>query len=395
MKPASIAGFIVFTSICGHGFIKLTPHKPNKTHTFTQPETQPMQPIINTIIRKDKKKIIDNIECVPVILQVYYKGQRRQVFTGIYVEEKNFEDGKVKSGINKDHYNRLISKKKNDLERTYLSQAVEDGIKLKGAAAKKEHRFFPYAKAMIEQMKTRCKPSYLNRYSYLIDSFKEYAGDILISDVTPELLKKYEKYLFGKDITPNTIGRNIKKIKQVLNDYGTPIKFKTIGYKQPQREYLTYHEIEMIEQNDYNHIAKWYFLLSCYTGLRYGDMKQIKERVSVNNGVHRLILSTSKTGEIVSIKLIDKVIGIIENLSEPILTNEHCNRALKEMATICGINKTLTFHMGRHSFAVNSASLGFPIEVVSKLLGHSSIRTTAIYYKITDTKVDEWMDKWA
>jgi site-specific recombinase XerD len=51
--------------------------------------------------------------------------------------------------------------------------------------------------------------------------------------------------------------------------------------------------------------------------------------------------------------------------------------------------------MGRHSFAVNSASLGIPIEVVSKLLGHSSIRTTQIYYKLTDTKVDEWMDKWA
>jgi integrase len=350
-----------------------------------------MQPIINVNLRKDKEK---EGKC-PIILQVYYKGKRKQVFTGLFVKESDFEDGKVKNITNKAHYNQLIINKKNELEREFLTQSVSGSVTLISKKVTKEHSFFPYAYAMLEQMKTRCKKSYLDRFGYLLEQFKSFAGDVIIADVTPELLKTYEKYLFTNKITPNTIGRNLKKIKQVLNDYGTPIKFKTITYKQPKREYLTVHEIEQIEQSNYDHIVKWYFLLSCYTGLRYGDMQGIKNKVVLNDGITRLILSTTKTGEIVSIKLIDKVIGILENIHEPIPTNEQSNRVLKELSVICGVEKNLTFHMARHSFAVNSANLGFPIEVVSKLLGHSSIRTTAIYFKITDTKVDEWMDKWS
>ena len=348
-----------------------------------------MQPIINVNLRKDKLK---DGKC-PIVLQVYHKGKRKQVFTGLYVNENDFKDGKVVNITNKAHYNQLITNKKNELEREFLTQAVSGGVTL-AKKVTKEHSFFPYAYSMLEQMKARCKKSYLDRFEYLLEQFKAWSGDILISDVTADLLKNYEKYLFNKGITPNTIGRNLKKIKQVLNDYGTPIKFKTITYKQPKREFLTVHEIEQIEQSSYDHIIKWYFLLSCYTGLRYGDMQGIKNKVVLNDGISRLILSTTKTGEIVSIKLIDKVIGILENIHEPIPTNEQSNRVLKELSVICGVDKRLTFHMARHSFAVNSANLGFPIEVVSKLLGHSSIRTTAIYFKITDTRVDEYMDRW-
>ena len=349
-----------------------------------------MQPVININLRKDKEKDGKH----PIVLQVYYKGKRKQVFTGLYVKDVDFKNGKVINIPNKAHYNQLIVNKKNELEREFINQAVTGLIALNSKKVVKEHSFFPYAYQMLEQMKTRCKKSYLDRFGYLLEQFRAWSGDVMLSDITPDYLKAYEKYLFDKGITPNTIGRNLKKIKQVLNDYGTPIKFKTITYRQPKREFLTVHEIEQIEQSDYDHIVKWYFLLSCYTGLRYGDMQGIKNKVVLNDGIYRMILSTTKTGEVVSIKLIDKVIGILENINEPIPTNEQSNRVLKEMAAVCGIDKRLTFHIARHSFAVNSANLGFPIEVVSKLLGHSSIRTTAIYFKITDTRIDEFMDRW-
>lgn len=65
---------------------------------------------------------------------------------------------------------------------------------------------------------------------------------------------------------------------------------------------------------------------------------------------------------------------------------------LKEIATVCGINKKITFHVARHSFATLSISYGVPIESVSKMLGHTNIRTTQIYAKIIDTKLSEDMD---
>ena len=71
------------------------------------------------------------------------------------------------------------------------------------------------------------------------------------------------------------------------------------------------------------------------------------------------------------------------------------NDYLKEIATVCGINKKITFHVARHSFATLSISYGVPIESVSKMLGHTNIRTTQIYAKIIDTKLSEDMDIFA
>lgn len=66
---------------------------------------------------------------------------------------------------------------------------------------------------------------------------------------------------------------------------------------------------------------------------------------------------------------------------------------MKEIAAICNIDKTLTFHVARHSFATSVAlSNGVPIESVSKMLGHKDIKTTQIYAKITDLKVSKDME---
>ena len=78
----------------------------------------------------------------------------------------------------------------------------------------------------------------------------------------------------------------------------------------------------------------------------------------------------------------------------PILTNQKTNAYLKEIATICDIKKNLTFHCARHTFATTvTLANDIPIESVSKMLGHKSIRTTQIYGKIVDDKVKKDMNK--
>ena len=77
----------------------------------------------------------------------------------------------------------------------------------------------------------------------------------------------------------------------------------------------------------------------------------------------------------------------------PVLTNQKTNSYLKEIADLCGIKKKLTFHLARHTFATMSLSKGVPIESVSKMLGHTNIRTTQIYARITNKKIEHDMEQ--
>jgi integrase/recombinase XerD len=78
----------------------------------------------------------------------------------------------------------------------------------------------------------------------------------------------------------------------------------------------------------------------------------------------------------------------------PVITNITTNAYLKEIATLCGIRKNLTFHMARHTFATNvTLTNGVPIETVSRMLGHTKITTTRIYAKVLESKVSEDMNQ--
>ncbi|MBW4727585.1 site-specific integrase, partial [Prevotella nigrescens] len=79
----------------------------------------------------------------------------------------------------------------------------------------------------------------------------------------------------------------------------------------------------------------------------------------------------------------------------PVLSNQKMNAYLKEIADICGIGKNLTFHMARHTFATMSLSKGVPMESVSKMLGHTNLKTTQIYARITNKKIEHDMEELA
>jgi len=356
-----------------------------------QPNLQPMQPILKVSQRKDKKQDGKS----PIIIQVYYKGKRTQFFTGVYVKETDFKDGKVINVANKAYFNQLILNKKNEIERNYLVQSMQtEDIVLKEKEKINRKNFFTVANEMYEGLRIRTKPGYADRCINAIKDFKDFAGEQTFQSITNELLKNYETHLLKEKLARNTINRKFKRIKQVFISEGEKWTYKPLTYKQPARDFLTIEEIKQIEGVNFEHPVKYYFLLSCYTGLRYSDLSKVKERIVINNGVKKIILSTTKTGSQVSIKLSDKLIDLIEKIDQPLVSNVHANRVLKDIVSFTEIKRKVTFHMARHSFAVNSASLGMPIEVVSRLLGHSSIRTTSIYYKITDVNLDNWMEKW-
>ncbi len=147
------------------------------------------------------------------------------------------------------------------------------------------------------------------------------------------------------------------------------------------------------------------FVFSCYTGLAYVDVLNLTKENLVTgiDGEKWIFTKREKTSTKSNIPLLPKALKIIEKYKDdpvciysnkllPILSNQKMNAYLKEIATLAGINKTLTFHLARHTFATTvTLTNGVPIESVSEMLGHKSIRTTQIYAKVIDKKVSEDM----
>lgn len=168
-----------------------------------------------------------------------------------------------------------------------------------------------------------------------------------------------------------------------------------------EREYLTEEELKAfatVELDDPCQAqARDLFMFGALTGISFIDIKNLTtENIVEMNGSKWVVSKRQKTKVPFQIKLMDEALRIIER-HEPFRKDEHLfnigsydavNRRIKKVAEMCGINKRVSFHVSRHSFAVMALNYGMPIESVSKILGHTNITTTQIYAKVTSTKLD-------
>uniref|UniRef100_UPI003A9244FE site-specific integrase n=2 Tax=Flavobacteriaceae TaxID=49546 RepID=UPI003A9244FE len=179
--------------------------------------------------------------------------------------------------------------------------------------------------------------------------------------------------------------------------------------REVERVYLTEDEIQKILNKEFPterlSLVRDIFLFSCFTGLAYIDVKNLtKSHISLGiDGEKWIFTHRQKTESASKIPIlpvtqliIDKYLEHPQCLNEdrllPILSNQKMNAYLKEIAGICEINKELTFHIARHTFATTvTLSNGVPIESVSKMLGHKNLRTTQHYAKVLDRKVSDDM----
>ena len=145
------------------------------------------------------------------------------------------------------------------------------------------------------------------------------------------------------------------------------------------------------------------FVFAAFTGLPYVDLKQLtwKEIITEEDGSLWISTDRQKTGIPFHVKLLDIPMQIIEKyrgLGEGdnvfhLLGQGRINYALKIIAKHCNITTKLTFHISRHTFGTMMVSAGVPMESISKMMGHTNIRTTQGYAKVTDDKISEDMDK--
>jgi len=176
-----------------------------------------------------------------------------------------------------------------------------------------------------------------------------------------------------------------------------------------EREALTEAELEKINSKvfaaDRLNYVKDIFLFICYTGLAYADVKKLK-RSEIAPGVdgnYWIFTNRQKTDTRSRIPLLPPAQTIFKKYKDfptchdsgyvlPVLSNQKMNAYLKEIADVCEISKSLTFHIARHTFATTvTLSNGVPIESVSKMLGHRNLKTSQHYAKVVDRKLSEDM----
>jgi site-specific recombinase XerD len=206
---------------------------------------------------------------------------------------------------------------------------------------------------------------------------------------------------------------NFKKIVNFCIQSGFIVRNPFVGFKlvkkEVVREILSKEDLEKMSAvrfpTERSGQVRDIFLFCCYTGLAYADIKKLKrsEIVIGVDGERWIFTSRQKTDTPSKIPLLPAALEILaryennpiclnKDLLMPVLSNQKMNDYLKQIADLSGIDKVLTFHIARHTFATTiTLSNGVPIETVSKMLGHKSLRTTQHYAKILDLKVSQDM----
>ena len=238
--------------------------------------------------------------------------------------------------------------------------------------------------------------------------------DISLKEIKPIFIWDFEIYLMtnGKCQT-NTTAKFMQYFKRIIllaRNNGLIAIDPFANYKthltKVDRGYLTQVNVEKILKKEFVikrlELVRDIFIFSCFTGLSYIDVKNLtnKEiRTSFDNNLW-IMTKRQKTKVDSNILLLDVPKMILEKYKGksvndhvlPILSNQKMNAYLKEIGDLCEIDKELTFHLARHTFATTiTLAKGVPIETVSKMLGHTNIRTTQIYARITDSKISNDM----
>jgi integrase len=266
-------------------------------------------------------------------------------------------------------------------------------------------------------------PSTLTRYKTARDHTAAFIrwqygkDDLALADLNYEFVTQFTFWLkterkCGHNAAIKYVG-NLKKIILDCIKKGWLARDPFVNFKMNRKEVdrvaLTKDELKRIAKKDFENErlnnVRDIFLFSCYTGLAYIDVYNLR-RSEIIDGVDNskwIITKRQKTDSATRLPLLPGALEIIARYEDhpkcvsnglvlPVLTNQKMNSYLKEIADQSKVNKNLTFHIARHTFATTvTLSNGVPIETVSKMLGHKSLKQTQHYAKIVDTKISEDM----
>lgn len=254
----------------------------------------------------------------------------------------------------------------------------------------------------------------LKSWNTSLNHLKAFRQEIDFRDVDFAFFQKYDAYLRKSGLSDNSIWKHFKFLRRMLliavkMDIIPSNPMKEYGnkkYEQKTPDYLEWDEVRQLHEavktkptfTDHLRLVGYYFLLSCYSGLRYSDAIRFNydSFVVKGNKGERLLLYAQKNKEPISMPFTPQIREVVSYIKDkPLdLSNQKFNDALKLISGLADLAKPLNSHMGRHSFAMHCAELGMSEEAVQHLLGHKDRKSTRIYFRIKNTRVDLEMEKW-
>jgi site-specific recombinase XerD len=389
----------------------------------------------NFIIRRSRQK---SRATTPVYLRITVDGVRTELSLQRECDPERWDSDKGRLiGKNEEvksfnAYLDAVQLKIYDIFQTFISTGIDfDGEKIRarylGLDAEKPRMFLDvyeehnkeFEKLIGKGLSYGTLQKYKTIKAYVAEFLKyQYASsDIELNRIDYQFIKNFEIYLKSvKHCSHNTAMDYLKKIKKIMNQCIAKRwveRSPFIGFKMSMNEthmtFLNEQELLLIAEKKIAikrlEQVRDIFLFSCYTGLAYGDVAKLtKANVVIGvDGDKWISTKRAKTDTPSRIPLLPISNSIVNKYTDhpvtsqsgkllPVMSNQRMNSYLKELADVCGITKELTFHSARHTFATTvTLTNGVPIETVSKMLGHKSLKTTQHYAKIVDKKVSEDM----
>lgn len=367
-----------------------------------------------------------NIRC-----RVSLNKQRREFSTGQHVFPDQWDSVKQKVPDKYDRadtINTELSLIQTKLRQAFLLSKIEgesdhiDSVLniYYGKKDQKEYGFDEYSSLFLDNLKKHVtidiKYLTFRKYELVIEHFVEYLHlemgqkNIPLNNLNIKCLQSFELFLKAskghKQVSANKVIQRLKKVIRTAVGEGYLDKDPFLLYKpKPVTKtvvFLTTSELEKLENYKFSQMrlqtVKDLFILCCYTGLGYAEMSSLK-RSHIQVGFDKLqwiVIERKKTGRLLQIPLLPKAIELLKSYLPtdgqlPTISNQKFNSYLKEIAAIVGIEKRLTHHTARKTFASTVLLYNdVPIEIVSTLLGHSNIKITNDYYgKVVQKRVSE------
>ena len=324
----------------------------------------------------------------------------------------------------------LYTEPKNKLERDHNKVNLEMAEKVKakrllaeqneqyGFAVKYKIRtnLVEYIKGLIEQRKA--SPGNWGNWDSALKHLVAYAGtNTTFEMVDKKFVEGFKTYLAkqaktksGTALSSNSQSSYFLKLKATLNQaveegiipHSPAMSVKPAHIEDVHREYLTFDELQRLAKTECPYpVLKDAFLFSCLTGMRWSDINKLTwAEVQEFDGTTRIVFRQKKTKGLEYLDITDQAVRYMGQRGKPdervfvgLKYSAWHNLALREWCMKAGITKHITFHCGRHTFAVLQLSLGTEIYTVSKLLGHRELKTTQVYAQIMDAKKREAVNR--
>lgn len=376
----------------------------------------------------------------PIYLRITVDRKKSEIFTSHSVEPKDWDNEKQRTKKTT-HINQELSETESQVY-DIINQLEKDhkkitAITIKNYLTKKDklnYKIVEYYETFLDRMKKAKEVAdvTVDMYGYTknhLEKFlhqKKKGSDIPIENIDYKFLYEFDLFLLTlkigkseKTLERNTVSKHHSRIRTVLISamkegyiFKNPYVDFRLKKTPSKRTFLDEEELNSLIAhklggNESLIKVRDIFIFSVYTGLRFEDAQQLTiDKIAKNkNGKYNLLIDQDKTNEPLAIPLLEPAVNIIKkyeilperkifNKVLPKITNQKLNLYLKVIADLVGIHKTLSHHVARHTCATTILiSNDVPIEVVSKWLGHTNIKTTQVYAKITNPYLRKFADK--